>query len=161
MAKRDKGKQQALRASGTLNPRPEKVTDELFVTLDFFDPCDLAQVKYEMLRRGAVDGQSVADAARTFGLSRPTYYKAREGYESAGLAGGEQPRRRTTSSQPEGDATRRGDLAAVGERVPALVRQGVSRQHRPGAVGQCATGEVRGRLRRPRTLPEQAACGVD
>ena len=87
MVKRDQAKHQALRASGTLNPRPGKVTDERFATLEFFDPHDLLQVKYEMLRRGVVDAQPVAEAARTFGLSRPTFYKAQEDYERAGLAG--------------------------------------------------------------------------
>jgi len=87
MAKHDSRKQQALRASGTLNPHPEKVTDEIFAILDFFDPADLVQVKYEMLRRGVVDGQPVAEASRSFGLSRPTFYKAQKDYESAGLAG--------------------------------------------------------------------------
>jgi len=87
MVKRDRGKRQALRSSGTLNPHPDKVTDEHFAALEFFDPNDLLQVKYEMLRRGAVDGQTVVEAARTFGLSRPTFYKAREDYQRAGLAG--------------------------------------------------------------------------
>ena len=87
MVKHDSRKRQVLRASGTLNLHPQKVSDELFATLDFFDPDDLVQVKYEMLRRGVVDGQAVAVAARTFGLSRPTFYKAQEDYERAGLAG--------------------------------------------------------------------------
>lgn len=87
MTKHSRQKQQALRSSGTLNSHPEKVADELFATVDFFDPCDLLQVKYEMLRRSLVDGQPVAEAARAFGLSRPTFYKAREGYERDGLAG--------------------------------------------------------------------------
>ena len=42
-------KRKALLASGTLNPHPEAVRSELF-HMDFFDPYDFAQVKYEMLR---------------------------------------------------------------------------------------------------------------
>jgi transposase len=87
MASHKHRKEQELRASGTLNPYPEKVTDERFASLDFFDPCDLVQVKYEMLRCRIDDGKPVADAARTFGLSRPTFYKTLEDYERAGLAG--------------------------------------------------------------------------
>ena len=34
-----------------LNPRPEAVTDDRFRTGEFFDPRDLVQVKYEMVRR--------------------------------------------------------------------------------------------------------------
>jgi transposase len=86
-AKRDDPKPKALRASATLNPHPEKVTDELFLEHGFFDPSDLVQVKYEMLRRVRVEGQAVSRAARSFGLSRPTFYKAQAEYERAGLVG--------------------------------------------------------------------------
>jgi hypothetical protein len=41
-------KKKALIASGTLNRDPESVKSELF-HMDFFDPRDRAQVKYEML----------------------------------------------------------------------------------------------------------------
>jgi hypothetical protein len=44
-------KTQALRQSGTFNPRPQDVRDELFQEKEFFDARDLVQVKYEMLRR--------------------------------------------------------------------------------------------------------------
>jgi hypothetical protein len=43
-------KSQALQQEGALHPHPEQVTDELFLTDEFFDPRDLVQVKYEMLR---------------------------------------------------------------------------------------------------------------
>ena len=43
-------KSQALRRQA-LHPHPEHVTDDLFVTREFFDPRDVVQVKYEMLRR--------------------------------------------------------------------------------------------------------------
>jgi len=63
-------KNEALRKDRALNPHPASVTDELFGSLEFFDPRDLVQVKYEMLRRVHQDGWSVAQAARTFGFSR-------------------------------------------------------------------------------------------
>ena len=50
-------KTEALRQQGCLHPHPEKVTDEAFDANEFFDPRDLVQVKYEMLRRVRVDGQ--------------------------------------------------------------------------------------------------------
>ena len=40
-------KAEALRATGTLNPRPARVTDPLFHGASFFDAQDLMQVKYE------------------------------------------------------------------------------------------------------------------
>jgi len=49
-------KAEILRERGCLHPHPEKVSDEAFATNEFFDPRDLVQVKYEMLRRVQVDG---------------------------------------------------------------------------------------------------------
>jgi transposase len=80
-------KSQALGEHGALNPRPEWVSDELFRDSDFFDPRDLVQVKYEMLRRVQRDGDSVSDAVRAFGFSRPTFYHAAEALTREGLAG--------------------------------------------------------------------------
>ena len=85
--KRGDTKHKALRDSGTVNPHPEKVIDELFMERDFFDPCDLVQVKYEMLRCVRIDGHPIQGAARAFGLSRPTFYKAKADYERGGLGG--------------------------------------------------------------------------
>ncbi len=76
-----------LQQQGTLNPRPKDVSDELFLRDDFFDPRDLVQVKYEMLRRVQTEGQSVTDAAANFGFSRPSFYQALSGFEQDGLAG--------------------------------------------------------------------------
>lgn len=80
-------KQQGLRTQGVLHHRPEAVTDKLFCQLDFFDPCDLLQVKYEMLRRVETDGYPVSTAAAAFGLSRPSFYEARAAWQHEGLAG--------------------------------------------------------------------------
>jgi len=80
-------KVEALTGSRTLNPRPEAVTDEAFTSSEFFDPRDLVQVKYEMLRRVSEDGVSVSSAAAAFGLSRQTYYQAAAALGEAGLAG--------------------------------------------------------------------------
>ena len=63
----------ALRQQGCLNPHPEQVKDELFQAREFFDPRDLVQVKYEMLRRVEADGLPVNRSAATFGFSRPSF----------------------------------------------------------------------------------------
>ena len=78
-------KTDALRKRGCLHPHPQKVTDEAFAATEFFDPRDLVQVKYEMLRRVRVDGQSVRQSAASFGLSRPAYYQAQTDYAAGGL----------------------------------------------------------------------------
>lgn len=80
-------KAKALLEEGTLNFAPEKVCDPKFREGEFFDPRDVVQVKYEMLRRVSVDRASVTEAVGEYGVSRPTYYQAKEGFEEAGLAG--------------------------------------------------------------------------
>ena len=77
----------ALRASRTLNPRPESVRDPAFRSSDFFDARDLVQVKYEMVRRVRIDGVAVAHAAAAFGFSRPSYYEAAAALDRDGLPG--------------------------------------------------------------------------
>jgi transposase len=86
MARPRRAKIEALRTGRSLHLHPEKVQDELF-RQEFFDPCDLVQVKYEMLRRVRVDGHPVQDAAHAFGFSRPTFYEAQTAYERSGLVG--------------------------------------------------------------------------
>jgi transposase len=77
----------SLRTHATLNPHPEKVTDALFRVYPFFDPRDLLQVKYEMLRRVMIDGRPVGATATAFGFSREWLYQLRKRFESQGLAG--------------------------------------------------------------------------
>jgi transposase len=61
------------------------VADELFGGSDFFDPNDLLQVKYEMLRRVRHDDFTVRQAAQLFGFSRPSFYQAQEAFTRGGL----------------------------------------------------------------------------
>src|ERR1700687_4035732 len=75
----------ALRQQGCLNPHPERVSDELFQTREFFDPRDLVQVKYEMLRRVEIDGLPVNRSAAAFGFSRPSFYQALATFQQGGL----------------------------------------------------------------------------
>jgi len=91
--KRTDQKADALRERGALNPRPERVTDELFRQSEFFDARDLPQVKYEMLRRVEQEGASIARAAQAFGFSRPSFYQAQAAFAAGGL-GGLLPRKR-------------------------------------------------------------------
>ena len=72
---------------GTLNPAPEKVQDPKFHDGEFFDPRDIVQVKYEMLRRVSVENASVTNATEEYGVSRPTYYQTKASFDEAGIAG--------------------------------------------------------------------------
>lgn len=80
-------RQQALTAEGATHPHPQAVTDPLFRDSAFFDPNDLVQVKYEMLRSVQKEGRAVVDAAEAFGLSRPAFYVTQELFQREGLPG--------------------------------------------------------------------------
>ena len=80
-------KNEILRQHIALNPRPDGVKDELFAEYEFFDPHDMLQVKYEMLRRVKKDGWSVSQSTRTFGFSRNAFYQARIAFQQAGILG--------------------------------------------------------------------------
>ena len=80
-------KRSFLREQGTLNARAKAVRHGSFRHNAFFDPEDLLQVKYEMLRQVDVDKQPVSQAAETFGFSRPSFYRAQAAFQEAGLAG--------------------------------------------------------------------------
>jgi transposase len=80
-------KQVALRKQRTLNPHPGAVTNPLFEDSAFFDPHDLLQVKYEMVRQASEEGQPVSHVASSFGFSRVAFYEIRKRFSQRGLAG--------------------------------------------------------------------------
>jgi len=87
--KKTNDKIERLKNSGTFNAHPEKIIDSLFLdgSLEFFDPNDLVQVKYEMLRSVEKEGDSISDAAKRYGFSRPCFYQAQSGFKKHGIAG--------------------------------------------------------------------------
>ena len=87
MPPKEQKKRQTLRRHRTLNPRPETVVHPLFQNSEFFDPDDLLQVKYEMLREVHVDRNSIRKAARAFGFSRPSFYQAQSAFQQDGVFG--------------------------------------------------------------------------
>jgi transposase len=85
MSKNSKAK--LLNKKGCLNPRPQQVKDEIFEKYDFFDPRDLIQVKYEMIRKVKKEEWTVERASKIFGFSRPSFYDAQRAFESEGIPG--------------------------------------------------------------------------
>ncbi len=63
------------------------VIDPLFRDSAFFDPNDLVQVKYEMLRSVQKEGRAVVEDAQAFGLSRPVFYVTQAVFQREGLPG--------------------------------------------------------------------------
>ena len=80
-------KTKSLSEQGVLNQHPGRVKDPLFKENEFFDPRDLLQVKYEMIRRVTTDGKPVAQTAKDFGFSRPSFYQAQSAFIKEGLPG--------------------------------------------------------------------------
>ena len=76
-SKPNNAKRQILQKHGCLHPHPETLSNELFVQQEFFDPADLVQVKYEMLR-----GVRVEDEVRRAGE-----VGAQAAFERSGLLG--------------------------------------------------------------------------
>ena len=75
-----------LRQTSCYNAHPERVRDELFLANDFFDPHDLVQVKYEMVRKVQKEGWSVKKSASVFGFSRPCFYQTQAALNAGGLS---------------------------------------------------------------------------
>lgn len=80
-------KTEALRRQGALHPHPDRVRDEGFRRGEFFDPRDLVQVRYEMLRHHQVEGQAVTAVAGAFGVSRQAFYMVEAAFEKRGISG--------------------------------------------------------------------------
>ncbi|NOY28030.1 MAG: helix-turn-helix domain-containing protein [Oligoflexia bacterium] len=62
------------------------MTHPLFGASDFFDPRDLAQVRYEMLRAAMAEETSVAEACRQFCFSREYFYRLKRAFMERGYS---------------------------------------------------------------------------
>ena len=80
-------KAERLKENDSLNLHPERVRAERFQHSTFFDPLDLVQVKYEMLREVSHEGASKVQATASYGLSRQAFYQALNAFTLGGIAG--------------------------------------------------------------------------
>lgn len=81
-------KRRRLKEAGVLHPQPERVRDPLFLDhSEFFDPHDLLQVRYELLRAQLAGSEKVARLCRRFGVSRQTFYSLLERFSTGGSSG--------------------------------------------------------------------------
>jgi transposase len=93
----ERARERALERAGLLHPAAEAVTAAVFRERpEFFAAVDKVQVKYEMLRRHLVEGQSVTAAAAEHGYSRASFYLVAHAFEESGMLGllDERPGRR-------------------------------------------------------------------
>ena len=84
---KDKAKVEILRQQKALNRNFNNVKEPLFRNNTFFDPKDLLQVKYEMLRVVTQKEKSITAASEVFGFSRPSFYEARKLFLKEGIMG--------------------------------------------------------------------------
>lgn len=83
----DSKKINTLKGNGSFNRNADTVNNALFKCSSYFDPHDLVQVKYEMLRAVRLDELSVSEASKQFGFSRTSYYKIEKRFEESGIDG--------------------------------------------------------------------------
>src|ERR1035441_2308165 len=154
MAGRDRSKDASLAASRTLNPHPEAVTDPAFTSGAFFDPADLVQVKYEMVRAVEAGALDAGAAASAFGLARQSYSNASKALAEHGRPGltparpGPQGRAQADGGGAglPGAASRRRSRAVLG---PAgRSRCGPVRRHRAQAIRRARPRQPAGRRAR-------------
>jgi transposase len=120
-----------------LDQRAPEVRDERFHPGAFFDPADVIQRKYEMLRRHRVDGLSVTEAAALFGVSRQTFYKVAHDFDVHGLVG-------LSPAKPKAKTGPRGGWKCTGEVLAYAARR---RRQRPALGLAALTREVEERFR--------------
>ena len=78
-------KKNILLENGTFNKNSNKVTDRRFLENEFYDPQDLVQVKYEMLKTARESERSISEVAESFGFSRAAFYKIKTSFEKEGV----------------------------------------------------------------------------
>lgn len=78
-------KKDILIANGTYNTRYHAVKKKEFQVGSFYDPMDIVQVKYEMLRELQESREAVGAVALEFGFSRTSYYTIKENFEASGI----------------------------------------------------------------------------
>lgn len=79
-------KKEALLANGTYYRRYRSVKKDEFRVGGFYDPMDIVQVKYEMLRDVQNSSKAIGATVEEYGFSRTAYYAIKEGFEATGLA---------------------------------------------------------------------------
>jgi transposase len=81
MEKKDK-----LRKNGTFNKNHGRVRKDKFQEGGFYDPMDIVQVRYEMVKESYDGDSAVGQVADDYGISRSAFYGIRKKFEEGGLA---------------------------------------------------------------------------
>ena len=79
------GREIALKENGSFNEGYQNVTASIFQGSPFFDPQDIVQVKYEMLRSASNKEKPVSEVVSEYGFSRVSFYRNKELFNTGGL----------------------------------------------------------------------------
>ena len=80
-------KEDILKSNGTYNRRHQLVSKPEFLGGGFYDPMDVVQVKYEMLRDAQESDRPIGEVADDFGFSRTAYYNIKDAFGKEGISG--------------------------------------------------------------------------
>lgn len=80
-------KKDFLLENGTYNKNYKNVKNVKFTGNDFFDPMDIVQVKYELLKEVKSNGKTVSEATADFGFSRTAFYAIKDAFDEHGVMG--------------------------------------------------------------------------
>jgi len=78
-------KEAVLKENGSFNEGYQDVIASIFQESLFFDPRDIVQVKYEMLRSASNDKKTISEIVKEYGFSRVSFYRNQTLFETGGL----------------------------------------------------------------------------
>ena len=79
------GKKELLIKNGTFNKNHNKVTSEGFSKGGFYDPMDIVQVRYEMIKDADNSGKTIGQVSSEYGYSRASYYHIKDSFDKGGM----------------------------------------------------------------------------
>ncbi len=82
----DMDKKETLLGNGSYNKNYSKVERKKFLEDNFYDPMDIIQVKYELLRDAKDARRGIGGITNEYGYTRASYYNIKAAFEKDGLA---------------------------------------------------------------------------
>jgi len=78
-------KKDVLMKNGTYNKNHSKVKKEKFQEGGFYDPMDIVQVRYEMIKEAGDGGKAIEQVTGEYGYSRASYYHIKGDFDNGGM----------------------------------------------------------------------------
>lgn len=78
-------KKDILIKNGTYNKNHDKVQKKAFQEDEFYDPMDVVQVRYEMIKDASGGGRAIEQVTSEYGYSRASYYHIMDNFKKGGM----------------------------------------------------------------------------